>query len=167
MAAVLLSCWCSSALAEDDVQLIQSGPIPNRLALIAQRAGVVQCLHRMDTVGKFLGVNEKSGIALFVHTQQADQQVASVSLELPGRDSAGYASATFAPNQANGCGFDYEAVTYHSGKCEAVAEKEFKGAHPVGKLKKDIISLDIGNGGRVFLMPAGSGCVSIKKEVFR
>lgn len=76
-----------------------------------------------------------------------------------------YVSAHFAPNQANGCGAAYDAVAYWPQKCEAVAGKRFATLKKVGQLKKDIAILDGGPALKVFLMPAGTGCVSIKKEV--
>ncbi len=69
------------------------------------------------------------------------------------------------PNQANGCGAAYDAVVYWPLKCDAVAAKQFASLKKVGQLKKDISVLDGGVATKVFLMPAGSGCVSIKKEV--
>ena len=49
--------------------------------------------------------------------------------------------------------------------CALTAARQFAGLKTIGKLKKDISVLDGGVATKVFLMPAGSGCVSIKKEV--
>jgi hypothetical protein len=89
----------------------------------------------------------------------------SVSMELlsPDKTSA-YASASFAPNQANGCGAVYEAVIYWPQSCDAVAARQFPQAKKLKALQKSIQSLESGPA-KVFLMPAGSGCVSIKKEI--
>jgi hypothetical protein len=54
---------------------------------------------------------------------------------------------------------------YWPKSCEAVASQQFEKLRRVGMLKKDIAVLDGGAATKVFLMPAGSGCVSIKKEI--
>ena len=76
-----------------------------------------------------------------------------------------YASASFAPNQANGCGAIYEAIVYWPQKCDAVATKQFAQFKRGRSLQKDILVLESETPARIFLMPAGSGCLSIKKEV--
>ena len=46
-----------------------------------------------------------------------------------------------------------------------VATQQFAGLKRAGQMKTNITLLDGGPATKVFLMPAGSGCVSIKKEV--
>ncbi|MFN4343210.1 MAG: hypothetical protein ACK4FE_14440 [Azonexus sp.] len=96
---------------------------------------------------------------------QPDQRLLPLAMEVPTEGGVAYVSAHFAPNQANGCGAAYDAVAYWPQKCDAVAGKQFAALRKVGQLKKDITILDGGPATKVFLMPAGSGCVSIKKEV--
>ncbi len=94
-----------------------------------------------------------------------DQRLIPVAMEIQTESGSAYVSAQFAPNQANGCGAAYDAVVYWPQKCDAVAGKQFAALKKVGQMKKDITVLDGGIATKVFLMPAGSGCVSIKKEV--
>lgn len=157
---------CLDALARGNAPAIDGGPALNALAKEARGNGVVQCLPSLDAVGSFLGVDGESGIVTYVNSQFPDQQMVSVSVEVPGKGGSTYLTATMAPNPINKCSFVYEAISYHPRKCSKVADTAFKGAPEVGELKKSITALDIGNGGRVFLLPAGSGCVAIKKEVF-
>ena len=92
----------------------------------------------------------------------------SASMEIPMKDAtSAYASASFAPNQANGCAGIYETVVYWSQKCTEVTEKNFSTFKKIGSLSKNISALDGGVSTKVFLMPAGKGCVSIKKEVIQ
>ena len=74
-------------------------------------------------------------------------------------------SATFAPNQANGCGASYDAIVYWAQACEVVAARQFNGLKKIGTLRKSIAVLDGGVATKVFLMPASKGCISIKKEI--
>ena len=56
-------------------------------------------------------------------------------------------------------------MVYWESSCNRVAETQFTGMKSVGLLKSAITVLDGGIATKVLLMPAGSGCVSIKKEV--
>ena len=102
---------------------------------------------------------------LMLPAAPADQRLVPFAFELPTSTGSGYVSASFAPNQANGCGATYDAVVYWPQRCEEVAEQRFGAFKRAGLLKKDIVVLDGGPATKVFLMSAGSGCVSIKKEL--
>ena len=105
-------------------------------------------------------------VAEAIKAQQPDTRLLPLALEVPTDAGSAYVSATFAPGQANGCGATYDAVSYWPQKCEAVAAKQFAGFKRMEQaLRKNITVLDGGAATKVFLMPAGSGCVSIKKEV--
>jgi len=86
-------------------------------------------------------------------------------MEVPTEESVAYVTATFAPNQANGCGAVYDAMVYWPLSCDALAAKHYPTLKRIGQVKTSITVLDGGVASKVFLMPAGSGCVSIKKEV--
>lgn len=137
----------------------------NKVAEAAAQQGAVACGARISQVSNFLGFNEQAGAVLMVPPGQPDQRVLPMVMETATESGPAYVSATFAPNQANGCGATYDAMIYWPLKCEAVAAKQFPTLKKVGQLKKDITVLDGGVATKVFLMPAGSGCVSIKKEV--
>ena len=104
---------------------------------------------------------------MFLPPNNPDMQLVSVSLEIPLKDSAAYASASFAPNRAGGCAGIYETVVYWPYKCGEVAEKNFGVFKKAGALSKNITVLNGGESMKIFLIPAGSGCVSVKKEVVR
>lgn len=137
---------------------------PNAITQSAVRQGVLTCATRINEVTNFVGFNNQVGATLMVPPNQADQQLLTVVMEIPTSANAAYVSATFAPNQANGCGATYDAVVYWPLKCDAVAAKHFASLQKVALLSKDIAVLDGGATTKVFLMTAGSGCVSIKKE---
>jgi hypothetical protein len=94
-----------------------------------------------------------------------DTQMFSGSMEIPAKVAPlAYASASFAPVQANGCEGMYEVVVYWPQKCYDVADKIFAKFKKSGMLSKNISVLDGGVATKVFLLPAGTGCVSIKKS---
>lgn len=138
----------------------------NGLAQAAANAGVVDCIGRIQQVSDFLtSTGGKSGAFLFVAPTDANQHLASSSFEVQTGGASTYASASFAPNGQGGCGALYETVAYWGNRCDEVAASAFAGFTPAGKLSDSIIMLAGAPSVRVFLLPAGHGCLSIKKEV--
>lgn len=137
----------------------------NSITHAAVNAGALACAGRINQVSGFLGYTPQAGALLMTPPAQPDQRLIPLAMEVPNEFGAAYVSASFAPNQANGCGATYDAVVYWPSKCDAVAAKQFAGLKKVGQLKNAITVLDGGAATKVFLMPAGNGCVSIKKEV--
>mgnify|MGYP001574144404 CR=1 FL=1 len=142
-------------------------PSVNPITQAVVKAGALSCAGRINQVINFLIAGSKeSGAQVYVPAVEPDRKMVSVSLEIQNENMpAIYAGAGFAPNQANGCGAMYEAVAYWNMKCADAAAKQFAGLKKIGALRKEITVLEGGPGVTVFLMPAGSGCVSIKKEV--
>jgi hypothetical protein len=137
----------------------------NAIATAAANQGVTTCLGRIDQVTSFIGTNATIGAFLFNAPDNADKRVYSTSMEVHVADTLGYVSATFAPVGSGGCGAAYDAVTYWPNDCGHTAQTTFAHMKPAGLVKKDIQILEGGPALRVFLMPAGQGCVAIKKEV--
>lgn len=152
--------------AQDRVKelVIRSGPL-NPLAQAMYKSGVVSCLDRINQVSNFVFGGYNSGAAMFVAPQAANAHISSASMEiLPPRELV-YASADFAPYGTGECGAVYETVTYWPAACDDVAKQQFAQAQNIGPLKSIIATLSGGPNLRIFLMPAGKGCVAIKKEV--
>jgi len=139
---------------------------PNGITQAAIKAGIKRCAGRMNQVTNFaLQGATNSGAILFVPPQGQDAHYASASIELGSTAiPAAYASASFAPAE-KGCDGMYEIVIYWPAACGEVAQKQFTGMSQVGTLSKNIPILGGKGNARVFLMTAGTGCVSIKKEV--
>lgn len=141
-------------------------PAINPIAQAALNAGVQACAARIHQVSQFIGNGHQVGAFFFAPPAKPDQHLVSFSYEIkPANGPLAYASASFAPNQANGCGAEYEAVVYWPQKCEIVAAKQFAELKKGPSLQKEIMVLGSASTTRIFLMPAGNGCVSIKKEV--
>ncbi|HUN53809.1 MAG TPA: hypothetical protein VMU29_01505 [Smithella sp.] len=141
----------------------------NGITEAAVRAGALTCASRINQVTNFLIAGTQDARALiFPLTNSADNQLFSLSMEIPLKDSSSvYASASFSANEANGCTGMYETVAYWPQKCAEVSEKNFGSLKKGGTLSKNIIVRNSGESTKIFLMPAGTGCVSIKKEIVR
>lgn len=166
----------SSPLSAADSPSVQSkksaGPVPSAVNSITQaavKAGVLTCASRINQVSNFITSEARdTGFYLFLPSSQQDQNIFSVSMEIQSKDSlTAYASESFTPNQSNGCSAIYDEVIFLPMSCKEAMQKYFPNLKPERKLLKDIIVLAGSPTVRVFLMPAGSGCIVIKKEVVR
>lgn len=144
-------------------------PVPSTTPSIVTQAavqkGVLSCAGRINQVVNYLGFTEKAGAVLMIPPTQPDARLIPVAMGIPFEGGLAYVSASFAPNQANGCGATYDSVVYWPLACDQVQEQQFKALKLTGNISKEIKILDVGEGIKIFLMPAGSGCISIKKEV--
>ncbi|MER2519929.1 MAG: hypothetical protein ABTQ34_04475 [Bdellovibrionales bacterium] len=128
--------------------------------------GVYACAERVNQVTTFLGgIAGSSGGVAMIRPDQPNSRLFPLSMEVQTETGSAFASASFAPNQANGCGAAYDAVVYWPQNCLTVAALRFGAFKKSGLLGKNIVVLDGGNTTKVFLMPADTGCVSIKQEV--
>ncbi len=129
----------------------------------AVKLGVLSCVSRINQVATFLTKNNQTGVYIFKPQSQPDQHIFSTSFELVRNDNSTlYASASFFPNQDA----VYDTVEYVNMSCEELEKTTFKNLKRVSVMKKNIILLDSGKV-KVFLMPAGSGTVVIKKEIIQ
>lgn len=168
LAVIYLSTAITTVAADEKPSAVQ--PATSSVSNITQaavKAGALACASRINQVATFLtaGVQGVNAM-LFMPPDKPDQQLISVSMEIPSTAaSSAYASASFAPNLANGCGGMYETVVYWPQKCSDVAGKTFGGFKKIDAFSKNLTVLDGGMMTKIFLMPAGSGCISLKKEL--
>jgi hypothetical protein len=140
-------------------------PAVSPVTQAAVQAGVLAGVSRINQVVNFLTANNKSAAFLFVPQSLPDQSVFSVSLGLESLSgSYKYASASFAPLGNGRVGAVYDTVEYVAKTCSEMEKGIFKDLKRKGTLGKDTAILD-GGPVTIFLMPAGSGCIVIKKEV--
>lgn len=142
------------------------GPL-NQVAQAAMGGGVQKCANRISVVTSFLSGSGPAGTVLFVAPTNQDKSIVSASMETSSPDlPLAYSSATFAPGAAPAaCSAEYEQITYWTAVCGEVAAKVFTTFKLVGALRQHIQVMEGGRDVRIFLIPAGPGCVAIKKEV--
>ena len=144
-----------------------ASPQPPQIGPVAQGAaqsGLRRCLPRIDQVANFLSAGGQTGAMIFASPLDADNRISSVSLEVLGSNGLSYIDTSYAPS-AGGCDAMYQTVTYWSNACDEVAKVAFPSFPRASALRQHIAVLDGGPSAKVFLLPAGAGCVSIKKEV--
>lgn len=167
--ALLLNSMLAPALhaqtpASSKPEAASANPV-NAITQAVLQQGAVNCVARINQVSNYLGFGPQAGAVLMVPATQPDQRLLPIAMELPVEGSVAYVAATFAPNQANGCGAVYDAIVHWKQGCDVVASEQFGALKRIGQMKSAITVLDGGVATKVFLMPVGSGCLSIKKEV--
>ncbi len=155
----------STPAATPPVTATATNTLVNSLTQAVVQQGALNCVSRVNQVSNFLGFGPQAGAVLMLPNGQPDQHLLPISMEIPTQGTSAYVSATFAPNQANGCGAVYESVMYWAQNCGALAANQFANLKRIGQIKTSVTVLDGGAAMKVFLLPAGNGCLAIKKEV--
>ena len=142
-------------------------PANNPVTRAAINAGVLASARRIDQVITVMTADKPSGAYLFIPQSEPDQNIFSASLEIQTPAATPiYTSVSFAPLTSGETGTLYDTVAYDPNSCAFIAQNASKDLKYAGVLRKDIVMLD-GGSVRIFLMPAGTGCIVIKKEVVR
>ena len=130
----------------------------------AMGQGVVHCQGRVQQVADFLANSSNSGAMLLMPTDHLNDHMVSAALEVFDGSVLFYSNMDFAPLVAYGCDAVFETVIYWPNSCDVIAKTQFKQAQNTGKMRQHISVLTAGNNLQIFLMPAGNGCVAIKKQ---
>lgn len=140
---------------------------PNAMTRAVVQRGVLSCAARVEQVTRFLGFGAQAGAHFMPPPQPADQRLFSLQMELPaGAAGNSFVDMSFAPQQANGCGATYQAVSFWPQPCEVVGRQQFPNMAPGQLLQRDVTVINLGPQTKVFLMSAGTAaCISIKKEI--
>lgn len=166
-AGLLCALCCSTVWAAEPAAPAPPAPSgPNSLTQATVQLGALSCASRVEQVTRYVGYANGMGASVMLPAQPADQRLFALQMEIPaGAASNSLVDINFAAQQANGCGATYEAVSYWTQSCDAVATARFSQFKRVKPLQKEVLLLDGGPASRVFLMQAGSGCVSVTKEI--
>jgi hypothetical protein len=141
-------------------------PGANSVTQAAVQAGALSCASRVEQMTRFAGFGAGTGATLMIPAQPVDQRLFAVQMEVAaGASSNTLVDISFAPQQSNGCGATYEAISYWKQSCDSLATGAFAQLKRLKPLQKDVLLLDGGPALRVFLIQAGTGCVSVKKEI--
>ncbi len=134
----------------------------------AKKAGIAKCAARIDQHEKFfVQQNNPVSALMFVAPKDPNNRLFSLSLELVEQNESAYVSATYAPALAgkDDCSASYDLVKYWPNSCQEVATRVYSQfGYPV-TLNQQVSVLGKEANVKVFLMAAGEGCVSIKKEI--
>ena len=137
---------------------------PNPLTAALQQAGVGRCTQQIQKVTDFLTSKSRMGSMVFPMAAKPDDSLISISSEIATGTVLTYAGASFAP-RADGCSAVYEQVSHWQNTCDEVLAAQYAGFKAMGVLQQRIKVYYNNPSTRVMLVPAGTGCVVIKKEI--
>jgi hypothetical protein len=140
----------------------------NEITQAAAKAGVVTCLSRVNQITNFVGANTQNGALLMLAPDKVDKKPFSIAMEVknPANSSLSYVTTNFSPASDGSCSGSYESVNVWTNSCDEVATKVFAGFKSSGRpISQQIKVLENGPSTHVFFMPAGAGCIVIKREV--
>jgi hypothetical protein len=167
MCLFALPSWADEGKAPDTTA--SSAParqnVPNSITQTAFGKGVLKCSARIQQITSFANTGAEVNATMTFFPSDADNGLLSVIQAIDTPLGPVSVSSTYAPNQATGCQAAYDAVTYHSKSCQAVASDTYKDLKEANQPQKSIKILEGGPYLKVLLFSAGTGCVSIKKEV--
>ena len=143
-----------------------TGDSPSQVVVQAmQQMHLTVCAQRVQQAMTFLSAGQQARFVAQPLGPDSDRWPTVFMIE--SADPAGgrtrLSTLTIAPN----CAGLYEQIIYWSEPCASVKATVFAkytGEHP---MLKDVKVSDAGPALQVYLTPAGGGCVSVKKELFR
>jgi hypothetical protein len=127
--------------------------------------GVIQCQKRIQEIADYVSLGTTSTVLLQLPQTHFNQHTVSASMEIVENQHPFYATMTFSPLSRHLCDASFETINYWPSSCKWVAKNAFKEAKNLGKMRQDILALTAGEQLQIFLLPAGQGCVSIKKQM--
>ena len=146
-------------------QQAPSSSAPNPVTAAMMKSGVKRCAQQIQNVTDFLARNSKVGWVPFPAARNADDSLISLSSEIQTAGVLGYANVDFAPRAEGGCSAVYEQVTHWSNTCDQVHAAHYPTFQPKGALLQQIRVYYNNPQSQVMLIPAGTGCVVVKKEI--
>ena len=148
------------------ILILMASPAPaadNQVVIQAREAGVGHCLPVVETLSNFLIGTARHGTDDVWATTNTDQQLYTTTIERSDRQGIQLSSLSVAPVAAGGCSAVYEQVQWFDSSCLVVAQEIYGNFTYKGVLADKVAVL--GGPASVYLYPAGSGCLAIKKEV--
>lgn len=145
----------------------QPAPPPgdNIIVQAAQRANLQTCMPQLKSVSDFLIAGAPHGAFVTQHARQPDRQLFSAIIERVDQMGSHVITLNLSPAPMGGCAIEYSQVTSWSEPCQKVAGGAFAGYKVKGGLVKNVSVLEREPLLHTFLMPTGTGCVSVKREV--
>ena len=140
---------------------------PNGVTQAAVQQGALSCAARINQVSSFVtGSNPSNGQLLTGPQDRVNKDIVATAIEVEGSGITSLVTSSYAPGAgASECSATYDAITYWNASCAMVATSNYGAYKLTPPLMRSVYVLDGGPTVKVFLMPAGSGCVSVKKEM--
>lgn len=135
----------------------------NHVVKKAREVGVKDCLKTIEKISNFIIKDANYGVNSVWNSKHPDKQAFSSMIEVNFGDGTMLASLNVTKTASGECYVEYEKIFTFNKTCLALA-KETENSVYKGELGKEVAYLEV-EGAAVYLFPAGSGCIFVKKEI--
>ena len=133
----------------------------------AKKAGIKKCLSEIKGITDFIIANKPHGSHSTWSSKNTDESIYSSTIEINHTNDLNVTSIFITPTINNKCSIAYERVAYLGKSCIALSKEDFSKFDYKGELNKTVSILSRESGGHLYLMPAGEGCIAIRKEIIQ
>jgi hypothetical protein len=174
LGALLLSnsCWAAAAASAGGPAGSLAGLTaptnspPQRMAVAVQQIQT-RCAGVIQKVTNFLFEDGDANFSVQPLGQPVDQWPIVITIESYHPAQGQTRFSTVVVNPASGCSGMYEQVVNWDDSCANIKTKVFGAYKNEAIFLKQVHVSETGPGVQLYMMPAGKGCTSIKKELFR
>jgi hypothetical protein len=141
-------------------------PASERLAAEMTQLGIKRCAPIIQHVAQFLMEGGEAGFQIKLLGTPADETSVIVTIESSHADlgTTRYATIMVAPKES--CSGYYEQSIYWTSGCTTLKQSNFANFPDTTPLFRYVQTSAASPTVLLYLMPAGEGCVSVKKEIF-
>jgi hypothetical protein len=158
------ACLVSACLIAGGAPAQPAAPV-NPVAVLASQLNASRCINMARQIGEqVVGPHPSAGVVMAA-ASGADQSLFSTSIETRDAVGAHFVSTFLTPNARGGCDGGYDDVRYWSKSCDQLVMEDMRGVGTLRPLGPHIGTLVAGTNQHIYLMAAGQGCVSIRKEL--
>ena len=163
------------AVAQEKSAAPKSGerlqPASHPIAIQYARWGAFSCAERANEIAAFIATGASGAGASYIQPppDQPNRRLLTASLAMPyGQAGTAFSTITVAPNQANGCGGNYQTVSYVENKpCKQAVAEAYKQVKFQPLPGTNVLVGALHAQASIFSMDAGRGCILIKQEIAR
>ena len=156
--------WAASSVAGGMGQAAQSPA--DRLNAALQQVGMQGCAGAINRAARFLFEDGDANFTLQPLGPDTNRWPTVVVIESahPAQGKVRFTTLTVSPGQS--CSGFYEQVIYWPTPCAELKKTVFAEFANTRVILHDVVVSELGPALQVYLMPAGAGCNSVKKELF-
>lgn len=156
----------------EDKKPLQEGLQPSTPAKIHPLAenlakmGAFSCAEKANQIGNFLGGDTAPDLIIHTPQDSPNNRLLMSTMIIHDSDKQVVAgSISMAPNQVNGCGASYHAVSFFGKACMSATAEKYPSLKFQSINKTDTQIAVINKSLWILAMPAGNGCIFIKEEI--
>lgn len=136
----------------------------NAVVKQARQAGIKHCLPVIESVSDFIISGKGVGVHSVHQASNPDKQGFSAIIVEGHIDSAIVTNLNVTHAKTGQCYLEYEKIFTQMKSCSNVQKEHLKNAKLLGKLAGTVSTFKENNAD-IYLIPSGSNCIIIKKEV--